>query len=71
MLVKSELRAKRRKVKKQMGRKVLRPDYGNDLFGELLVRGVYFCEFRVVTKNPGNTTKKLHKIAVWWDEFCS
>ncbi|MFQ6040710.1 MAG: FlgD immunoglobulin-like domain containing protein [Candidatus Poribacteria bacterium] len=38
---------------------------GTDLFGELLARGVYFCEFRVVTKDKGDTTKKLHKIAVW------
>ena len=38
---------------------------GKDLFGELLARGVYFCEFRVVTRNPENITKKLHKIAVW------
>jgi flagellar hook assembly protein FlgD len=39
---------------------------GTDIFGEWLARGVYFCEFRIVTKNPGNTAqKRLHKIAVW------
>jgi len=39
---------------------------GTDIFGEGLARGVYFCEFRIVTKKPGNTTqKRLHKIAVW------
>ena len=38
---------------------------GKDIFGELLARGVYFCEFRVVSQNSEDTTKKLHKIAVW------
>jgi flagellar hook assembly protein FlgD len=31
---------------------------GRDIFGELLARGIYFCEFRVVSENSEDTTKK-------------